>query len=109
MFGPICKECGGELGRIELDPVNYSWYCPACDIEYTEKEVEYGEYHVTEVSRNIDVGDTLLVRLEEGKVYLGIIKTAEGYQIDMHNGSRIFEDADGNPITITISKEAYHD
>ena len=109
MFGHICRKCKGKLGRIELDPTRFVYYCPECDKEYREDEADIGHYHLDEVSRELEAGDTLLVRLEGGKLYLGIIRTPEGYVFDVHNGSELLRSPDGNDLTMTVWEDDWNE
>lgn len=109
MFGHICHECKGKLGRIELDPTRFVYYCPACDHEYREDEADIGHYHLDEVSRELESGDTLLVRLEGGRLYVGIIRTPEGYVLDVHNGSELLKDPDGNDLTMSVWEDDWNE
>ena len=102
MYGPICTKCESKLSRIELDPTHFYYWCPDCDISYSEDQVTYGDYHLDEVSRELKRGDTLLVRLEGGELYVGITRTDHGYGIDTHNGRYLLTDPDGNDLTMTV-------
>lgn len=108
MHGPICTKCNSKLSRIELDPTHFYYWCPDCDISYSEDQVTYGDYHLDEVSRELETDDTLLVRLERGKVYVGITRTPQGYVLDVHNGSELLKDPDGNDLTMTIWEDDWN-
>lgn len=108
MYGPVCDKCDGRLSKIELDPTHFYYWCPDCDIEYPEDQITWRAYHVEEVSMEMEPDDSLLVRLEHGKLYIGINRTPEGYVLDVHNGSQLLKDPDGNDLTMTIWEDDWN-
>lgn len=83
MEGHKCKECGGSVHSF-YTPEGLCVYCPICDEERTDAEVEWGTIPVIGVDRLIDEDTSLIVGVNS-KFFIGVIQNEDGtYHIDVH-------------------------
>lgn len=83
MEGHICKECGGSIHSF-YTPEDWCSYCPICDKECTDADVEWGTIPVIGLDRRIDEDTSLIVGVNN-KFFIGVIQNEDGsYHIDVH-------------------------